>query len=139
MPNKITINQDGKKFAEVIIEEYKLNSGIKTGRPQQETMKSAASSGGSPSRVLPAGAETSLERGQRVDRRAVAALGGESFLQMQDRVETGRAYSFYRENLSGLSLAQIYTRYLTRPEPPVARFRGSARARGLRKKCRRAR
>ena len=32
---------------------------------------------------------------------------------MQDRVETGRAYSFYRDNLSGLSIAKIYTRYLT--------------------------
>ena len=32
---------------------------------------------------------------------------------MQDRVETGRAYSFYRQELSGLSLAKIYTRYLT--------------------------
>ena len=33
--------------------------------------------------------------------------------QMQDRVETGRAYSFYRDNLSGLSIAKIYTRYIT--------------------------
>ena len=37
---------------------------------------------------------------------------------MEDRVEAGRAYSFYREQLSGLSRARIYTRYLTRPEPP---------------------
>jgi hypothetical protein len=44
---------------------------------------------------------------------AVAALGGDKFLQMKDRVEAGRAYSFYRENLSGLSIAKIYTRYLT--------------------------
>lgn len=46
---------------------------------------------------------------------AVAALGGGKFLQMEDRVETGRAYSFYRERLSGLSIAKIYTRYLTVP------------------------
>ena len=44
---------------------------------------------------------------------AVAALGGDKFLNMEDRVESGRAYSFYRENLSGLSVATIYTRYLT--------------------------
>lgn len=46
---------------------------------------------------------------------AVAALGGDKFLQMEDRIETGRAYSFYRERLSGLSIAKIYTRYLTVP------------------------
>jgi hypothetical protein len=36
---------------------------------------------------------------------------------MQDRVETGRAYSFYREELRGLSIATIYTRYLTSQAP----------------------
>ena len=30
---------------------------------------------------------------------------------MQSRVEAGRAYSFYREKISGLSIATIYTRY----------------------------
>ncbi len=44
---------------------------------------------------------------------AVAALGGEKFLTMEDRIESGRAYSFYREQLSGLSIAKIYTRYIT--------------------------
>src|SRR5258708_1513054 len=52
-------------------------------------------------------------RARKVIDDAVAALGGDKFLQMEDRVETGRAYSFYRENLSGLSIAKIYTRYLT--------------------------
>ncbi len=46
---------------------------------------------------------------------AVAALGGEKFLNMHDRVETGRAYSFYRDNISGLSLATIYTQYFAVP------------------------
>jgi hypothetical protein len=55
---------------------------------------------------------------------ALAALGGDAFLKMQDRVEQGRAYSFYREQLSGLSRAKIYTRYLVRPEPPVLGFVG---------------
>jgi hypothetical protein len=53
------------------------------------------------------------ERGKRVVAEALAALGGEKFLAMQDRVETGRVYSFYREELRGLSRARIYTRYLT--------------------------
>lgn len=51
-------------------------------------------------------------------------MGGEHYLAMQDRVEDGRAYSFYNEQLSGLTRAKIYTRYLTRPEPPKAGFIG---------------
>lgn len=69
-------------------------------------------------------AETNQERGKRVVDAALAALGGKQFLAMRDRVETGRAYSFYREELSGLSIAKIYTRYLTRPEPPLPAFLG---------------
>lgn len=69
-------------------------------------------------------AETSQERGKRVINEALAALGGPKYLAMKDRVEFGRAYSFYREELSGLSFAKVYTRYLTRPEPPVAGFFG---------------
>ncbi len=74
--------------------------------------------------VHPASSETNLDRGKRVIDKAVQALGGENYLQMQDRIETGRAYSFYREELNGLSLAKIYTRYLTRPEPPVPAYLG---------------
>src|SRR3954452_6209957 len=59
--------------------------------------------------------ETNLEHGRRVIDQAVAALGGEKFLTVKDRVETGRAYSFYRERLTGLSIAKIYTRYLDNP------------------------
>ena len=55
----------------------------------------------------------SATRGKKVIDDAIAALGGGKFLEMQDRVETGRAYSFYRDRLSGLSIAKIYTRYLT--------------------------
>jgi hypothetical protein len=60
-------------------------------------------------------AETHEERAKRVIEEAVQALGGEAFLHMQDRVESGRAYSFYNNQISGLSIATIYTRYL----PPV--------------------
>ena len=69
--------------------------------------------------LAPLGAEPTQDRAKQVIDQAVQALGGQAFLHMRDRVESGRAYSFYREELSGLSLATIYTRYLTRPEPPV--------------------
>jgi hypothetical protein len=65
-------------------------------------------------------AETSAEHGKRVIDDALKALGGDAFLHMEDRVESGRAYGFHNGELSGLSLATIYTRYVTRPEPPVA-------------------
>ena len=58
-------------------------------------------------------AETARERGKRVVNEALEALGGKAYLAMQDRVESGRAYSFYNSRLSGLSIAHIYTRYLT--------------------------
>ena len=57
-------------------------------------------------------AETHEQRGKRVIQEALEALGGQAFLHMEDRVESGRAYSFYRERLSGLSVATIYSRYL---------------------------
>jgi hypothetical protein len=60
-----------------------------------------------------AAAETAQQRGKRVVEEALQAMGGNAFLAMQDRVESGRAYSFYREKLEGLSIAKIYTRYLT--------------------------
>jgi len=69
-------------------------------------------------------AETNEQRGKRVVDECLAALGGDRYLAMQDRVESGRAYVFYREELTGLSLAKIYTRYLVRPEPPVPDFLG---------------
>jgi hypothetical protein len=57
-------------------------------------------------------AESHEERGKRVVNQALEALGGEAFLNMEDRVESGRAYSFYNKQISGLSIATIYTRYL---------------------------
>ena len=57
-------------------------------------------------------AETAHERGQRVVNEALQAVGGKAYLAMQDRVESGRAYSFYRQQLQGLSIAKIYTRYV---------------------------
>ena len=57
-------------------------------------------------------AETAAERGKRVVDEALQALGGDAFLHMQDRVESGRGYGFYREQISGLAVVKIYTRYL---------------------------
>src|SRR6202789_4572648 len=64
-------------------------------------------------------AETAEQRGKRVVDEAIAALGGDAFLRVQDRVESGRAYSFYNGRIPGLSIAAIYTRYLSPPGPPV--------------------
>ena len=62
-------------------------------------------------------AETAMERGKRVVNDALRALGGQAFRTMRNRVESGRAYSFYRSEVSGLSVAKIYTRYLSNPVP----------------------
>ncbi len=68
---------------------------------------------------LPA-ADTAEQRGRKVVDDAIAALGGDAFLHVQDRIETGRAYSFYDSKMSGASpIAKIYTRYLTPAGPPV--------------------
>ena len=60
---------------------------------------------------LAAHAETSQARGKRVVNECLDALGGDRYLNMQDREASGRAYSFYREQLSGLSIATFYTHY----------------------------
>lgn len=61
--------------------------------------------------------QTKQERGKELIDQALAALGGDAFLSVRNRVETGRAYSFYREELSGLSQAVIYTEYADKVEP----------------------
>jgi hypothetical protein len=71
-------------------------------------------------------AENAHERGKRVINEALQAVGGKAYLAMEDRVESGRAYSFYRQQLEGLSIAKIYTRYLTPvPGKPSVRERQS--------------
>lgn len=63
-----------------------------------------------------ASAQTPAEvKGKKIIDQAVLALGGDKFLTMEDRVEHGRAYSFYRDNISGRDIATIYTRYITVP------------------------
>jgi hypothetical protein len=62
-------------------------------------------------------AESRTQKGQRVIQDVISALGGQNFLSMRNRVEHGRAYTFYRENITGLSIATIYTEYIGEPEP----------------------
>jgi len=52
-------------------------------------------------------------RARKVIDDAVVALGGEKFLTMEDRTEIGRVYSFYNDKLTGLSIAKVYTRYIS--------------------------
>lgn len=64
--------------------------------------------------------QSKQDRGRSLLQDTIQALGGDRFLAVQDRIESGRAYSFYRERLTGLARATIYTRYLTpsdKPEP----------------------
>jgi hypothetical protein len=57
-------------------------------------------------------AETAKDRGRRLLDKTLEALGGDAFRNMRTRTETGRAYSFYHEKLSGLSIARLYTKYI---------------------------
>lgn len=58
------------------------------------------------------------QKGRELLAATLEALGGNAFLGMQDRTESGRAYSFYRDRLTGLARATIYTRYVTAPTTP---------------------
>lgn len=62
--------------------------------------------------------QSKQDRGRSLLQDTIQALGGDRFLAVQDRIESGRAYSFYRERLTGLARATIYTRYLTPSEKP---------------------
>jgi hypothetical protein len=81
-----------------------------------------------------AAAETPEQRGRRVVDEALATLGGARFLAMRDRVESGRAYSFYRESMTGLAIAHIYTHYLDVPETPQPDFIGQEERQAFGKK-----
>lgn len=68
--------------------------------------------------MLPAalrGAESQQERGRRVIHECIQALGGDAFRQMPGILETGKAFRFYNDNLTGLGPAKIYTKYLIEP------------------------
>ena len=50
-------------------------------------------------------------KGKQVVAAALNALGGDRFLQMRTRVASGRIYSFFHDQLSGLDIATLYTEY----------------------------
>jgi hypothetical protein len=56
--------------------------------------------------------QTARKRGREIAEKAIFALGGDAFRNMHTRTEIGRAYSFYRDRLSGLSIARVYTKYV---------------------------
>ena len=60
------------------------------------------------------GEAVSQERGKELVAKIVDALGGDVFRNMQTRTEIGRAYSFYRQEITGLAVARIYVKYLPR-------------------------
>jgi hypothetical protein len=62
-------------------------------------------------------AQAKPDRGRQIVDEALAALGGDKFQAVKDRVETGRAYSFYRDRLTGLAVARISTRYVDDAPP----------------------
>jgi hypothetical protein len=69
--------------------------------------------------LLPAGlraAETLQEKGRRVIDKCIDALGGDAFRQLPGTLQTGKAYRFYNDKISGLSPAKIYTKYLETPQ-----------------------
>lgn len=57
-------------------------------------------------------AQSPEERAKKIIADTVHALGGDGFRYMTTREEKGRAYSFYRERINGLSIAHFYTKYL---------------------------
>jgi hypothetical protein len=57
-------------------------------------------------------AETRAERGKKTLDLVINALGGANFLNMQNRVESGRAVTVDNDKLIGLSHSTIYTEYL---------------------------
>jgi hypothetical protein len=67
--------------------------------------------------LRPAGAQTTANKGRQVIDQAIAALGGNRYLHMQNRVAAGRIYSFFHDQLSGLDLAKVYAEYLPSAPP----------------------
>ena len=64
-----------------------------------------------PSSSLLAQSDSSAKAKQIVDR-SIAALGGDRFLNMKNRVARGRIYAFFHDQLSGLDVTTIYTEYV---------------------------
>jgi hypothetical protein len=57
-------------------------------------------------------AQSDANKGKQIVDKAVAALGGDGFLHMRNRVTVGRIYAFFHDRLSGLDVTTTYTEYL---------------------------
>ena len=84
--------------------------------------------------AVPLLAQLRPDEGRKLARQALDALGGEAYRRMHHRIERGRAYSFYREQLSGLTRATITTFYEMAPDPAPASFLGLHERQALGKK-----
>ncbi len=56
-------------------------------------------------------AQTRQEKGRQLMEQCLEALGGHRFLQIQDIVQYGRAYAFYRQNIRGLAKMTVYQHF----------------------------
>ena len=63
-------------------------------------------------------AETPQEAGNRLIRQCFEVVGGQAFLSMRDKVQHGRAYQFYDDRLTRLSVVAFYTKYDPKPSSP---------------------
>ena len=61
-------------------------------------------------------AETSQEHARRVMDKCIDGLGGDAFRQMPGHLETGKAFRFYNDSITGLEPAKIYTKYFATPQ-----------------------
>jgi hypothetical protein len=57
-------------------------------------------------------AQTTPNKGRQIVDQAIAALGGDRFLHMRNHIASGRIYSFFHDEMSGLDLAKVYVAYL---------------------------
>lgn len=79
-------------------------------------------------------AQTSQEAGKRLIQQCLKALGGQAFLNMQNKVQHGRAYQFYEGRLSGLTVMTMYTEYEPKPASPPPGWLGVRDRRDIGKK-----
>jgi hypothetical protein len=56
-------------------------------------------------------AQSRQEKARQLLDKALEALGGQAFLDIKTVKQTGRAYSFYRQNLRGFAVVTIYNQY----------------------------
>ena len=64
---------------------------------------------------LCASADPPAGKGKQVIDQAIAALGGDRFLNMRNRVAKGRIYSFFHDRISGFDVTTTYVEYLSDP------------------------